>query len=257
MDDIPKHKSEVFQVDNQAFWAKIDKRADGHWLWTGKHATNGYGVFQWQGEVMYVHRHAYELVRGKMPLGAQIRITCSEPFCVNPVHLQMFEGYELRCLQLDEEAKERFWSHVDKQEGGCWIWNGTINRVRKYGQFNYQNEGRAMFLHVHRVAYELAKGKIPQGGRITRTCKMRYCVNPDHLVVTVSLRHKIKLLEERQGQAVSEPVPTSDKPEVRLSDHVRDTLKMAKREIERHRTEPGYKIPIEILAMIDNALDTP
>lgn len=36
-------------------------------------------------------------------------------------------------------------------------------------------------LSAHRVAYELTRGPIPAGMEIDHLCRVRSCVNPDHL----------------------------------------------------------------------------
>ena len=38
---------------------------------------------------------------------------------------------------------------------------------------------KTRFAHI--VAYEVAKGPIPHGMEIDHKCRMRCCVNPDHL----------------------------------------------------------------------------
>ena len=70
----------------------------------------------------------------------------------------------------------RFWSNVDRQEGGCWPWlAGQYHNG--YGRFwDGQRQVRA-----HRYAYELLVGPIPDGLQIDHLCRVRNCVNPDHL----------------------------------------------------------------------------
>lgn len=58
----------------------------------------------------------------------------------------------------------------------CWLWIGNINYAG-YGEFNYQNKT----WRAHRMAYELFKGKIPNGKQLDHLCRVRHCVNPDHL----------------------------------------------------------------------------
>jgi hypothetical protein len=71
----------------------------------------------------------------------------------------------------------RLWEKVDKGgEGGCWLWVGGIT---KYGYGNIWADGGTR--SAHRVAYELAIGPIPDGHQIDHLCKVRHCVNPDHL----------------------------------------------------------------------------
>ena len=72
---------------------------------------------------------------------------------------------------------QRFWSYVDRTgPGGCWIWTGTLE-PSGYARFrdNYTRTG------VHRYAYELLVGQIPDGLQLDHLCKVRHCVNPDHL----------------------------------------------------------------------------
>lgn len=54
----------------------------------------------------------------------------------------------------------------------CWLWTASIHPTG-YGQFQL---GRA-----HRVAYELRNGPIPDGLTLDHLCRVRNCVNPDHL----------------------------------------------------------------------------
>ena len=67
-----------------------------------------------------------------------------------------------------------------KFRGTCWIWTGACNSVG-YGHMRWN--GRHVF--VHRLAYELSVGPIPQGLEIDhvaeRGCVSRACCNPAHL----------------------------------------------------------------------------
>jgi hypothetical protein len=76
-----------------------------------------------------------------------------------------------------QDIWDRFWRHVDQRgPAECWPWllsttgNGyaqiKINRKR-YG--------------VHRIAYELVNGPIPDSLTIDHLCRNRLCCNPAHL----------------------------------------------------------------------------
>ena len=73
---------------------------------------------------------------------------------------------------------DRFWAKVQKSDDpdGCWLW--TAGKVPNgYGSFFLNSKT----VYAHRVAYELVKGPIPEGLQIDHLCRVRNCVNPDHL----------------------------------------------------------------------------
>jgi hypothetical protein len=70
---------------------------------------------------------------------------------------------------------ERLLRYTDRS-GSCWLWTGGVQpngygRVRVFGV--------AMF--AHRFAFELLKGPIPDGLQLDHLCRVRHCVNPEHL----------------------------------------------------------------------------
>jgi hypothetical protein len=73
------------------------------------------------------------------------------------------------------ETIARFWSRVDKS-GPCWLWTaGRNGDGYGYATFNKVNVG------AHRMAYFLTRGPIPEGLHLDHLCRVRSCVNPDHL----------------------------------------------------------------------------
>ena len=61
-------------------------------------------------------------------------------------------------------------------ESGCWLWLGST-KAKGYGNVNFN--GKAW--KVHRIVYELMRGPIPTGFTIDHLCRVRCCINPDHL----------------------------------------------------------------------------
>src|ERR1700756_1045950 len=55
---------------------------------------------------------------------------------------------------------KRFWAKVDKgnHRHSCWVWTGKLNT---YGYGRLTIDRKEHF--AHRVSYEIAKGKIPNG----------------------------------------------------------------------------------------------
>lgn len=74
-----------------------------------------------------------------------------------------------------DERFERFWQKVIITKG-CWNWTGADNGTG-YGVFQWDDGQR----YVHRISYEMHHGKIPEGLELDHKCRVRNCVNPDHL----------------------------------------------------------------------------
>ena len=73
---------------------------------------------------------------------------------------------------------DRLWAKVDKTET-CWLWTGARTRLG-YGQIGHGGQDGKVVV-VHRVAYELLVGPIPEGLELDHLCHVRRCVNPAHL----------------------------------------------------------------------------
>lgn len=65
--------------------------------------------------------------------------------------------------------------------GGCWVWNGLLNKSDGYGWIQISDLRGLRMRHAHRFSYELFIGPIPEGLTIDHLCRRRSCVNPLHL----------------------------------------------------------------------------
>lgn len=73
---------------------------------------------------------------------------------------------------------ERVLSNYSVNEHGCWVWIRQLNNDG-YGLIW---DGRVrQKVCAHRVSYELARGSIPSGLELDHLCRVRACINPDHL----------------------------------------------------------------------------
>jgi len=78
---------------------------------------------------------------------------------------------------MSKSLEERFFEKVDAS-GPCWEWTGA--RMKNgYGVINL-GSGRGTAL-AHRVGYELLVGSVPTGAQLDHVCRVRHCVDPDHL----------------------------------------------------------------------------
>lgn len=59
----------------------------------------------------------------------------------------------------------------------CWIWQRTMGKRSGYGR---AWDGERM-IHAHQLIYKRHKGAIPEGMELDHLCRVRLCVNPDHL----------------------------------------------------------------------------
>ena len=69
---------------------------------------------------------------------------------------------------------------------GCWLWTGPLHDLG-YARFAVTHNTK---VYAHRYAYESKVGPIPEGLTIDHLCRVRHCVNPDHLE---AVPHKVNL----------------------------------------------------------------
>ena len=83
---------------------------------------------------------------------------------------------ERQFIPLDVRIKK----FVAVSESGCWEWTGRRTN-QGYGCIGVYVDGKQKFKLAHRVSYETFRGPIPDGLQLDHLCRVRYCVNPDHL----------------------------------------------------------------------------
>lgn len=75
---------------------------------------------------------------------------------------------------------------------GCWIWLNAVHIKNGYGHLSKKLNGQQYNYRAHRLAYELYKAPIPDGMVIDHKCRVRCCVNPDHLEVVTQRENTIR-----------------------------------------------------------------
>ena len=102
-----------------------------------------------------------------------------------------------RRVRTSEDDEQRFMSHVAKDVNECWLWTAYC-KPNGYAQF--QLRGRN--LYGHRWAYEHWVGPLPPkgGGDLDHLCRVRHCVNPQHLELVTRSENLLRGIEARTGQ---------------------------------------------------------
>lgn len=74
---------------------------------------------------------------------------------------------------------EQVMAHVHPEPmSGCWLWDARTT-PNGYGQAHINERKRTMV--IHKALYELERGPVPAGLQLDHKCRVRNCVNPDHV----------------------------------------------------------------------------
>lgn len=155
----------------------------GCWEWIAARLSKGYGHLSVAGRSRQAHRVSYEAFVGSIPEGASIGHDCLNNACVNPSHLILLtDGADpRRKLKPLPDAEYRVLleervTRNSKRVGECLLWRGRLTYAG-YGHISVRNDN----CNVHRIAYELWVGPIPDGLEIDHLCFVRHCLEPTHL----------------------------------------------------------------------------
>lgn len=64
--------------------------------------------------------------------------------------------------------------------GDCWEWTGRLNSSG-YGSLSVKIDGKWRNRMAHRLVWVTLVGPVPDGLTLDHLCRVRHCVNPDHL----------------------------------------------------------------------------
>lgn len=91
--------------------------------------------------------------------------------------------------------KERFDAKWVEDESGCWLWTASITKSG-YGVFTHHaglgKRGYGKQQRAHRLAWELYRGPFPEGLQVDHLCRVRHCVNPDHLEPVTARENQLR-----------------------------------------------------------------
>jgi hypothetical protein len=157
--------------------------ANDCWLWGQSVSRAGYGQITVDRSRKLAHRTSYEAFVGPIPDGMTVWQSCGWRSCVNPEHLLLGTRSEASARREKPSteasrasALRRFSTRYAVSPGGCWEWRGAITTD---GYATLSIAGRTVY--AHRFSYESLVGSIPDGLVLDHLCRVRHCVNPQHL----------------------------------------------------------------------------
>ncbi len=85
-------------------------------------------------------------------------------------------GERIRHMRTRQSIIDRIMAKVSPEpNSGCWLWTGSLSGG--YGAFHNKRGTR----RAHRLLFLLTGGEIPAGFDLDHLCRVRSCVNPQHL----------------------------------------------------------------------------
>jgi hypothetical protein len=83
---------------------------------------------------------------------------------------------------------DRFWDMVSPEPNtGCWLWTGIVSSYG-YARFSYSKYR----IEAHRLVFIFMVGAIPKPLQIDHKCRVRCCVNPDHMELVTSHENTLR-----------------------------------------------------------------
>jgi len=93
-----------------------------------------------------------------------------------------------------DSVEEQLWAKV-RITPGCWLWTSAVDG-KGYGTLTIKGKQPK----AHRLVYERYKGAIPDGLQLDHLCRVRNCVNPDHLEVVTNQENQLRGLAGQRNR---------------------------------------------------------
>jgi hypothetical protein len=128
-------------------------------------------------------------------------------------------------------TRERFWKNVDKRgPNECWPWTGAIH-PSGHGSIGVSKGDRAELglrpdlgtITVHRLAWILAYGPIPEGKLVRHKCDIPNCCNHEHLELGTAKQNRQDWAERKCRTNPLKPLGPNKPPTLEEVQYYLDT----------------------------------
>lgn len=121
------------------------------------------------------------------------------------------------CFRSNVRAKAlaEFWNRTDRS-GECWVWTGD-KLPTGYGVVRWKGLPHR-HTRVHRIAWELARGPIPDGLWVLHRCDNPPCIRPDHLFLGTNADNMADMAAKGRWRPPAVPLLGERHPRSRLTD---------------------------------------
>lgn len=80
------------------------------------------------------------------------------------------------------EVIDHLAANFEVDGNGCWLWTGGLTNPG-YARMSWKQDGVTNIPGAHRVILHALGQPVPQGMVVDHLCRVRHCINPDHLEV--------------------------------------------------------------------------
>jgi hypothetical protein len=76
----------------------------------------------------------------------------------------------------------------DVDDSGCWLWNRALT-PKGYARYTFRDGWNQYSKSVPWLVHELVIGEVADDEEVDHLCKVRHCINPDHLEAVTHLEN--------------------------------------------------------------------
>lgn len=96
--------------------------------------------------------------------------------------------------KLERSFDDKIQGSYEVDNNGCWIINRGLNK----DGYSYMHDGTGKKVRVHRYMYERKHGQISEKMVCDHLCRVRNCINPDHIEIVTNKENVLRGVKARQ-----------------------------------------------------------